>query len=299
VQVRRRTAERPELVLEPGEGWIGVAPLTGLSVRGLTGRARGRIASDAGWIEAAAGDQGGRARLGSIGVVAAIRRARRPAPAATSSSVGGMMSHEWAPPNATEAPMPEAETTPFTASGAAFGIRAVARVIDEVVMVIPTLLAVVLSAVALVALELAGVIAPGWADRFTESSWTPLVLLGSTVYQAISEGLSGSSVGKQLVGLRVVTLDGGPVDLHAAVTRNLGFLIDGMFVGFIGWLAMRGSERRQRLGDQWADTMVVTLEDEPETTRRPGKVILGGIGLGGLAATVAVTVAKVVWVAAV
>lgn len=69
--------------------------------------------------------------------------------------------------------------------------------------------------------------------------------------------LGGQSVGKKVLGLRVVNLETGkPIkgDYGAAITRQLSLAIP--FFGFVDACMVFSSERR-RFGDKWAGTVVV------------------------------------------
>lgn len=74
----------------------------------------------------------------------------------------------------------------------------------------------------------------------------------------------GSSPGKWLVGLRVVRLDGLTIGLRASCIRNLMRAADVLPSSYVvGLTSILISERRQRLGDVAAGTLVVRL-DKPE-----------------------------------
>ncbi|BBH69520.1 transporter [Actinoplanes sp. OR16] len=89
-----------------------------------------------------------------------------------------------------------------------------------------------------------------------------IVLLG---YPTLIETLTnGRSVGKLVVGLRVVREDGGPIRVRHAFTRSLvGFAIEwpGLLFPLVTWMisfgTMIGSSRGRRIGDLAAGTMVV------------------------------------------
>ena len=71
--------------------------------------------------------------------------------------------------------------------------------------------------------------------------------------------LNGKTVGKIAMGLRVVTVDGGPIDLGQSITRTILRTVDIVFP--LVTLAITASNRRfQRLGDMAAGTMVVLDE---------------------------------------
>jgi len=78
--------------------------------------------------------------------------------------------------------------------------------------------------------------------------------------------LGGQSVGKKVMGLRVVNLEtGAPIkgDFGAAITRQLSLAIP--FFGLVDACMVFSAERR-RFGDKWAKTVVVknnpTLDSE-------------------------------------
>jgi uncharacterized RDD family membrane protein YckC len=67
----------------------------------------------------------------------------------------------------------------------------------------------------------------------------------------------GRSVGKWLVGLRVVGGGGAALSTRASVVRNLLRLVDELPASYLlGFVVMLASKRRQRLGDLAAGTVV-------------------------------------------
>jgi uncharacterized RDD family membrane protein YckC len=83
-----------------------------------------------------------------------------------------------------------------------------------------------------------------------------LVALG-VGYYVVCEAATGATLGKRLVGIRVVAEDGEPVTLGAAVVRNLLRIVDALFFYLVGFLFAVTSSRGQRLGDRAAHTVVV------------------------------------------
>ncbi len=82
-------------------------------------------------------------------------------------------------------------------------------------------------------------------------------------YGVISEGgFNGQTVGKRLVGIRVMTTQGVPITGSQAAIRNLVGTVDGPvpFVFLPGLVSMVLTRRFQRLGDLAAGTMVVIEE---------------------------------------
>ncbi len=76
-------------------------------------------------------------------------------------------------------------------------------------------------------------------------------------YHVISEAAFGWTPGKLPFGLRVVRRDGGSISLLQAFKRWVGMLVDLLFFGLPGILAIQGTALHQRIGDQWAKTYVV------------------------------------------
>ncbi len=110
-----------------------------------------------------------------------------------------------------------------------------------------------------------------------------LLIIGQLIiewaYFMISEHLTGGrSIGKRLVGLRVIGQDGLPLTPRASLVRNLLRAVDvlpGSYV--VGLVAIVASPKSQRLGDLAAGTIVVRLDrgapldlpiDEPVARRR-------------------------------
>lgn len=107
-------------------------------------------------------------------------------------------------------------------------------------------------------------------------------------YPAITESLTGRTLGKWALGLRVVRDDGGPIRFrHALVRAVIGALVEkpGVTMGLAALLSAGVSTRAQRLGDLAAGTLVVR-----ERTPAPVLVPIGMPGhLAAWAATLDLT----------
>jgi uncharacterized RDD family membrane protein YckC len=78
---------------------------------------------------------------------------------------------------------------------------------------------------------------------------------------------NGQSMGKAISGLRVVRINGLPVDLRTSLTRNLMRAVDILPSSYVvGFASMLISPNGQRLGDHAAGTIVIRL-DRPEAAR--------------------------------
>jgi uncharacterized RDD family membrane protein YckC len=77
------------------------------------------------------------------------------------------------------------------------------------------------------------------------------------IYFPIVEGMTGQTLGKKVVGTRVATLSGGDVGVWKSFIRHLFDMIDFLFFGLIGILVVRSTDKRQRVGDLIAKTIVI------------------------------------------
>jgi uncharacterized RDD family membrane protein YckC len=91
-------------------------------------------------------------------------------------------------------------------------------------------------------------------------SATLLFIAITFVYFIACEGTTGQTLGKRLLGIRVVSGDGAPASFGQVVGRTLLRLVDALpvlyIVGLISVLAT-GRGRRQRVGDLAVGTFVV------------------------------------------
>ncbi|MGE0879211.1 MAG: RDD family protein [Acidimicrobiia bacterium] len=142
---------------------------------------------------------------------------------------------------------PEAVVLDFDTAG--FASRLVAAVVDAS-----------MQAVALLFVSLAAFVVG------VQSSWVAIVVLIVALfmvvfgYPIISESVfRGQTLGKKALGLRVVTVEGGPVRFRHSVVRAFLLLVDVLLVpvGVVGATAILISARNQRLGDMAAGTVVV------------------------------------------
>ncbi|MFZ5792695.1 MAG: RDD family protein [Pseudomonadota bacterium] len=76
-------------------------------------------------------------------------------------------------------------------------------------------------------------------------------------YYVVLEALSGATVGKLAVRLRVVKEDGSAIGWRESLIRNLLRIVDGFVLYLVGLILVMTSAKRQRLGDRVAETVVV------------------------------------------
>jgi len=125
------------------------------------------------------------------------------------------------------------------------GLRAVAIIID---MILLSILGYLIAAFS------GGTTADGFQLEGTPALLLFVLGLG---YYVVMEAQFGWTVGKRLLGLRVIKANGAPLDWGAAIIRNLLRIIDGLFFYLIGAILVWTSEKKQRLGDRVAQTVVV------------------------------------------
>jgi uncharacterized RDD family membrane protein YckC len=78
------------------------------------------------------------------------------------------------------------------------------------------------------------------------------------LYYVLLEGLTGRTVGKLVTGIRVIDAQtGGVPGLLSGLLRTVLRLIDGIFAYLVGFIVVLNSDRRRRLGDMAAKTLVV------------------------------------------
>lgn len=80
--------------------------------------------------------------------------------------------------------------------------------------------------------------------------------------------MNGQSIGKKLIGIKVIGEDGGRPALHQYLIRWLTRPFDFFFFGLIGLLTVVLSKKNQRLGDMAAGTLVIktTIETDIDDT---------------------------------
>jgi len=78
------------------------------------------------------------------------------------------------------------------------------------------------------------------------------------IYFTYFEGTSGQTIGKKFTHIRVVKEDGSRCDFGSALLRNILRIVDHLpFLYILGIILIAATEKRQRLGDMLAKTIVV------------------------------------------
>jgi uncharacterized RDD family membrane protein YckC len=87
--------------------------------------------------------------------------------------------------------------------------------------------------------------------------WAVIALL----YYFLAELQSAQTIGKRVMGLKVIMVNGRPLGAQPVLLRTLGRIVDVLPIFYlVGWIIMRGPRRPpQRLGDRLAETTVVPV----------------------------------------
>lgn len=105
-------------------------------------------------------------------------------------------------------------------------------------------------------------------DGWTQRGLVALIFLPAMGYSLFMHSIfNGRTVGKMLLKMRVVRFDGTPVHWSNYLVRWMLRLVDiWIFFGSIGILTLLFSERRQRLGDAAAGTVVISTKNKTKVT---------------------------------
>jgi len=76
--------------------------------------------------------------------------------------------------------------------------------------------------------------------------------------------MNGQSIGKKLLGIKVISENGGQPALYQYLIRWLLRPFDFYFFGLVGLLTVVNSKRNQRLGDMAAGTLVIKIKMETD-----------------------------------
>jgi uncharacterized RDD family membrane protein YckC len=97
------------------------------------------------------------------------------------------------------------------------------------------------------------------------AGWNVAFGLLLVAYYLLLEGYLGQTVGKMATGITVVSeATGRPPGMATAAVRTLLRLVDGMFSYAVAFVVALTNDKRQRLGDMAAHTLVVRTGPAPE-----------------------------------
>jgi uncharacterized RDD family membrane protein YckC len=108
-----------------------------------------------------------------------------------------------------------------------------------------------------------------WGGIFDPICAVFLVII--IAYNILFEGFFSLTPGKAILGIRIIGEDGYKIGFGKALIRFAGRMVDGIAANLVGVIIMLGNERRQRLGDKWARTLVVkkmyTIAEEDQPSK--------------------------------
>ncbi len=91
-------------------------------------------------------------------------------------------------------------------------------------------------------------------------AWATFIVLAAVVwlgYFTYLEGTSGQTLGKKLMSIKVTKEGGKQLTFADAFVRTLLRIVDGIGAYLIGFIVILASEKKQRVGDMAAGTIVV------------------------------------------
>ena len=78
----------------------------------------------------------------------------------------------------------------------------------------------------------------------------------------LPEGLFGQTLGHALAGIKVFSLDGTSLRVWQVIKRRLADAVEiSWCFGLLAFTLVKNTNRHQRLGDIWANTVVLTKDD--------------------------------------
>ena len=160
-------------------------------------------------------------------------------------------------PTTATAPVPPGYAPPSPLAD--LGSRIVAGIVDYIIIGI---VAGILSIFLIVPWAMTG---PSMMGTFGAAGWMSgiwgiigLMWLLWLVYFTYFEGTSGQTIGKKFTHIKVIKESGSKCDYGSALVRNLLRIIDHLpFLYILGIILIAATEKKQRLGDMLAKTIVV------------------------------------------
>jgi uncharacterized RDD family membrane protein YckC len=155
---------------------------------------------------------------------------------------------------------------------AGIGDRAIATLLDIIVAASPFAVIGMWAAV-----RWGGVTSNGFQLQGTAAgvAFGAVAILGF-LYFWLMEGVFGATLGKFILNLRVRRLNGSSIGMSKSLVRNLSRVVDAIGVYLVGFLIANFSNRKQRLGDHLAGSVVVHV-DSGKVTRAVAAVAFAAI----------------------
>ncbi|MBF0426496.1 MAG: RDD family protein [Magnetococcales bacterium] len=153
-------------------------------------------------------------------------------------------------------------------SHAGFWVRVAASFYDQLILIIPSLI------VGAIAGFLFGAV---MRDRAGLDMLGSLIgwIVGWVYFANMESSRQQASLGKMLVKIKVVDLDGNPVSFSKASGRYFGKIVSTLAL-FVGFLMVGWTEKKQGLHDKMADCLVINRDDISGRTKW---VVIGLVGM--------------------
>lgn len=147
-------------------------------------------------------------------------------------------------------PAPTPSAPPHQTDSANVGLRVGGLLLDTVIVGLP---------LAILVGVLIGDADAGDGGASVQLGPGPTLVLVAAVllYFFVTETFGGQSLGKKIVGTRVVAADGGRAGAGAVAVRTVLRIVDGFAFYLVGFVAALASRDNQRVGDMAARTRVV------------------------------------------
>jgi uncharacterized RDD family membrane protein YckC len=138
--------------------------------------------------------------------------------------------------------------------------RAIAVIIDHVLLLIATAIIAIPFGLSTAMFSMMANFANPLAAMSNAALWATfgvIALIVWILYFAYFESKSGQTIGKKLVNIKVTREGGEKLTLEEALLRTILRIIDGLALYLLGFIVVLVSEKKQRLGDIVAKTIVV------------------------------------------
>ena len=137
---------------------------------------------------------------------------------------------------------------------AGIGYRFAAQIVDGIIMII-----LFLAIASKIAAKTGGLTDTGFKLEGEPALLAFLLMaIAVVLYFSVLEAFwNGQTLGKKLVGIRVVETNGAPCGFLKALVRNIVRFVDAIAFYLVAAIAVLTSKRNQRLGDMVAGTLVI------------------------------------------
>jgi uncharacterized RDD family membrane protein YckC len=93
-----------------------------------------------------------------------------------------------------------------------------------------------------------------------------VVALGYEILQLVKQGNTGQTIGKKIIGLKLVgESTGQPIGAGMSIIRYIAHFVDSL-ICYIGWLFPLWDAKKQTIADKIMHTVVVTVPKQPFNT---------------------------------